>query len=66
MKTDDWNQHRLLITHSLDRLEAKVDIVLEKQQKLEKDLEVHKVKSGFWGAFMGGVMALVARIVGGH
>lgn len=53
-----WETYRLYVTMGISKLEEQNQEILEKLNGLEKELAVHKVKSGFWGALMGALVAL--------
>jgi len=53
---DDWDQHRLHVTSTLDRLEDKVDLLVTDVAKL-------KARAALWGAMAGVLVSTLVSIV---
>lgn len=60
-----WESYRLYVTLGLTKLEQQNTEILNELQTLKTELAVHKVKSGFWGALMGAIVALSVKMFGG-
>jgi len=57
-KTGDWSTYQRLVLHELQRLNKNIESVADTQKRIDKDLEVIKVKAAFLGS-MGGILILI-------
>jgi hypothetical protein len=57
-KTGDWSQYQRLVLHELQRLNKNIESVADNQKRIDKDLEVVKVKAAFLGS-MGGLLIVI-------
>lgn len=53
-KPGDWSTYQRLVLHELKRLNQNIEHIGENQKRIDKELEVVKVKSAFFGS-MGGL-----------
>ena len=58
---EQWESYRLYVTMGISKLEEQNQEILSKLNSLERELAVHKVKSGFWGALMGALVAFASK-----
>jgi hypothetical protein len=47
----------------LAKLEEQNEQILKEVSSLKTELAVHKVKSGFWGALMGAIVAIGSKLL---
>ena len=62
-KTGDWSSYQRLVLHELKRLNQNIEDIGDNQKRIDKELEVIKVKAAFLGSMGGLLMVFFDSIV---
>ena len=61
----DFSKYKELILHELERMNNKLEELLDKYNSVHIEIVTLKTKAGIWGGIAGGVIGVVSAIIGG-
>lgn len=60
--TNGWDEYRRLVVDSLGKIEARLQVIEDKQGKIATEIALLKLKSSIWGATGAGIVILIKLI----